>query len=162
MHTPFLYFSEKMGNGITWQIRHLQIILGKKKKKKKNEKKKCDWYLLDSPQCENSNEYAQITFLILFIYFLYIIFKLLLVIKKKQQKKQNTLTTLDRPQKITLTHHINKHILSGLLTQMAVPVGWEWAVIYLQFYTCVSQDSLGLYKVSPTRKSLRPLQNFPL
>ena len=36
------------------------------------------------------------------------------------------------------------------------------AVIYLQFYTYASQDSLGLYKVSPTRKSLRPLQNFPL
>ena len=36
------------------------------------------------------------------------------------------------------------------------------AVIYLQFYTYVSQDSLGLYKVSPTRKSLRPLHNFPL
>ena len=35
-------------------------------------------------------------------------------------------------------------------------------VIYLQFYTYASQDSLGLYKVSPTRKSLRPLQNFPL
>ena len=37
-----------------------------------------------------------------------------------------------------------------------------YPVIYLQFYTYVSQDSLGLYKVSPTRKSLRPLQNFPL
>ena len=36
------------------------------------------------------------------------------------------------------------------------------AVIYLQFYTHASQDLLGLYKVSPTRKSLRPLQNFPL
>ena len=35
------------------------------------------------------------------------------------------------------------------------------AVIYLQFYTYVSQDSLGLYKVSPIRKSLHPLQNFP-
>ena len=35
-------------------------------------------------------------------------------------------------------------------------------VIYLQFYTYASQDLLGLYKVSPTRKSLRPLQNFPL
>ena len=35
------------------------------------------------------------------------------------------------------------------------------AVIYLQFYIYVSQDSLGLYKVSPTRKSLPPLQNFP-
>ena len=36
------------------------------------------------------------------------------------------------------------------------------SVIYLQFYTYASQDLLGLYKVSPTRKSLRPLQNFPL
>ena len=36
------------------------------------------------------------------------------------------------------------------------------AVIYLQFYTYASQDLFGLYKVSPTRKSLRPLQNFPL
>ena len=35
-------------------------------------------------------------------------------------------------------------------------------VIYLQFYTYASQDSLGRYKLSPTRKSLRPLQNFPL
>ena len=38
----------------------------------------------------------------------------------------------------------------------------QCAVIYLQFYTYASQDLLGLYKVSPTRKSLRPLQNFPL
>ena len=36
------------------------------------------------------------------------------------------------------------------------------SVIYLQFYTYASQDSLGLHKVSPTRKSLCPLQNFPL
>ena len=28
----------------------------------------------------------------------------------------------------------------------------QFPVIYLQFYTYVSQDSLGLYKVSPTRK----------
>ena len=35
-------------------------------------------------------------------------------------------------------------------------------VIYLQFYIYASQDSLGLYKVSPTKKSLRPSQNFPL
>ena len=36
------------------------------------------------------------------------------------------------------------------------------AVIYLQFYTCAPQNLLGLYKESPTRKSLHPLQNFPL
>ena len=38
----------------------------------------------------------------------------------------------------------------------------EYSVIYLQFYTYASQDSLGLYKVSPTRKSLHSLQNFTL
>ena len=37
-----------------------------------------------------------------------------------------------------------------------------FSVIYLQFYTYASQDSLGLNKVSPTTKSLRPLKNFPL
>ena len=39
---------------------------------------------------------------------------------------------------------------------------WHTTVIYLQFYTYASQDSLGLYKVSPTKKSWRLLQNFPL
>ena len=43
---------------------------------------------------------------------------------------------------------------SFYLHMYAVPM------IYLQFYTYASQDSLGLYQVSPTRKSLRPLQNF--
>ena len=45
---------------------------------------------------------------------------------------------------------------------MIMSVHEDYAVIYLQFYENASQDSLGLYKVSPTRKSLSPLQNFPL
>ena len=51
--------------------------------------------------------------------------------------------------------------LAAILISGATPFKYV-SVIYLQFYTYASQDSLGLYKVNPSRKSLRPLQNFPL
>ena len=53
---------------------------------------------------------------------------------------------------------LHLHCLVPVSTQEELPR----TVIYLQLYTYASQDLLGLYKVSPTRKSLRPLQNFPL
>ena len=60
-----------------------------------------------------------------------------------------------------VVEHINSHDLLYDL-QHGFREKWSCAVNYLQFYAYAFQDWLWLYKVSPTRKSLHPVQNFPL
>ena len=77
----------------------------------------------------------------------------------KQCRPRLSFQRLIRGCSICLLNHTNLDqgaVLSGALFLIIL------TVIYLQFYTYASQDSLGLYKVSPTRKSLCPLQNFTL
>ena len=46
--------------------------------------------------------------------------------------------------------YLNRHSYLLIVTEMYRMVNTlTVTVIYLQFYTCASQDSLGLYKVSP-------------